>query len=98
MELEKSTRGFYAEPLDHLSQNDLVEMMILDGCFVIELFRNFVDGEGGSGSDDGGRGNGCGGGNGGSDGGGGGDSGGDGKSGIGCGGGGGGGGCGGGDD
>ncbi|CAL8073326.1 unnamed protein product [Prunus armeniaca] len=40
-QLEKSAREFYAEPLD-LSQNDLVEMMILDGCFVIELFRKFV--------------------------------------------------------
>ncbi|PQP94112.1 hypothetical protein Pyn_15456 [Prunus yedoensis var. nudiflora] len=40
-QLEKSAREFYAEPLDHLSQNDLVEMMILDGCFVIELFRKY---------------------------------------------------------
>ncbi|VVA34118.1 PREDICTED: UPF0481 [Prunus dulcis] len=43
--LEKSAREFYAEPLDHLSQNDLVEMMILDGCFVIELFRKYPSDE-----------------------------------------------------
>ncbi|PQQ09235.1 UPF0481 protein [Prunus yedoensis var. nudiflora] len=42
---EKSAREFYAEPLDDLSQNDLVEMMILDGCFVIELFRKYTSDE-----------------------------------------------------
>ncbi|XP_016647196.1 PREDICTED: UPF0481 protein At3g47200-like [Prunus mume] len=41
VELEQSAREFYAEPLDHLSQNDMVEMMILDGCFLIELFRKY---------------------------------------------------------
>ncbi|CAB4292207.1 unnamed protein product [Prunus armeniaca] len=43
--LEKLACEFYAEPLDHLSQNDLVEMMILDGCFVIEPFWKYPSDE-----------------------------------------------------
>ncbi|XP_021823087.1 UPF0481 protein At3g47200-like [Prunus avium] len=39
MELGRSARECYADPLDHLSQKDFVEMMILDGCFLLELFR-----------------------------------------------------------
>ncbi|PRQ16564.1 hypothetical protein RchiOBHm_Chr7g0185591 [Rosa chinensis] len=35
----KRARRFYAQPLDHISQNDFIEMMILDACFLIELFR-----------------------------------------------------------
>lgn len=30
--------SFYADPIDHLSPSDFVEMMILDGCFMVELF------------------------------------------------------------
>ncbi|PRQ44793.1 hypothetical protein RchiOBHm_Chr3g0483161 [Rosa chinensis] len=40
-EFEKRARAFYAEPLDHLSPNDFIEMMILDGCFLLELFKKF---------------------------------------------------------
>ncbi|KAM1439294.1 hypothetical protein ACFXTO_013167 [Malus domestica] len=33
-----SACSFYADPVDHLSPSGLVEMMILDGCFIVELF------------------------------------------------------------
>ncbi|XP_024195577.2 UPF0481 protein At3g47200 [Rosa chinensis] len=36
-------RDLYAEPLDHISSEDLVEMMIVDGCFLIQLFRKCND-------------------------------------------------------
>ncbi|KAM1014939.1 UPF0481 protein At3g47200-like isoform X1 [Malus sylvestris] len=39
MDLDKPARNCYAEPLDHLNKIDFVEMMVLDGCFLIELFR-----------------------------------------------------------
>ncbi|XP_062162472.1 UPF0481 protein At3g47200-like [Alnus glutinosa] len=39
--LESRTRRCYAEPIS-LSTNEFVEMMLLDGCFIIELFRKFV--------------------------------------------------------
>ncbi|XP_004301825.1 PREDICTED: UPF0481 protein At3g47200-like [Fragaria vesca subsp. vesca] len=39
VEFEKRARRFYAQPLDHISQNEFIEMMILDACFLIELFR-----------------------------------------------------------
>ncbi|KAF7123437.1 hypothetical protein RHSIM_Rhsim12G0103600 [Rhododendron simsii] len=37
-ELAKCTINCYAEKID-LSENELVEMMIVDGCFLLELFR-----------------------------------------------------------
>ncbi|KAM1323445.1 hypothetical protein ACFX2I_044761 [Malus domestica] len=37
-DLEKHARDCYAEPLG-LNKEDFVEMMVLDGCFLIELFR-----------------------------------------------------------
>ncbi|XP_058194627.1 UPF0481 protein At3g47200-like isoform X2 [Rhododendron vialii] len=37
-ELAKRTINCYAEKID-LSENELVEMMIVDGCFLLELFR-----------------------------------------------------------
>ncbi|GKV29564.1 hypothetical protein SLEP1_g38479 [Rubroshorea leprosula] len=30
-------RKFYSEPLDHIGRKEFVEMMLLDGCFIIEL-------------------------------------------------------------
>ncbi|KAI5341378.1 PREDICTED: UPF0481 [Prunus dulcis] len=39
MELGRRARDCYADPLEHLSQKDFVQMMILDGCFLLELFR-----------------------------------------------------------
>ncbi|KAK9930862.1 hypothetical protein M0R45_018170 [Rubus argutus] len=40
---ENRARGFYAEPLDHISSDDFKEMMIVDGCFLIQLFRKCND-------------------------------------------------------
>lgn len=37
--LEKSARRYYAESTD-LTEDEFVEMLLLDGCFIIELFRN----------------------------------------------------------
>ncbi|KAK9085226.1 hypothetical protein Sjap_025637 [Stephania japonica] len=36
--LEKRARECYSEKFDKLSSNTFLEMMILDGCFIIELF------------------------------------------------------------
>ncbi|KAK9930861.1 hypothetical protein M0R45_018169 [Rubus argutus] len=36
---EELARGFYAEPLKHISSKDFNQMMIVDGCFLIQLFR-----------------------------------------------------------
>ncbi|CAL5416766.1 unnamed protein product [Camellia sinensis] len=38
--LEQEARRCYAEPIS-LSANDMIEMMLLDGCFIIELMRKF---------------------------------------------------------
>ncbi|KAM5552960.1 UPF0481 protein [Rosa sericea] len=40
---EERARNFYAEPLDHISSKDFIEMMIVDGCFLIQLFRKCDD-------------------------------------------------------
>ncbi|XP_031405700.1 uncharacterized protein LOC116214434 [Punica granatum] len=37
-ELEDQARGYYADPVA-LEKNDFLEMLLLDGCFIIELFR-----------------------------------------------------------
>nr|XP_011468617.1 PREDICTED: UPF0481 protein At3g47200-like [Fragaria vesca subsp. vesca] len=42
-ELEIEARGCYSDPCNHLDQNDFIEMLILDGCFLIELFRKAPD-------------------------------------------------------
>ncbi|KAL0890424.1 hypothetical protein Bca101_014407 [Brassica carinata] len=42
-ELEEKTRACYEGPLG-LSSNEFVEMLVLDGCFVLELFRGAVEG------------------------------------------------------
>ncbi|PRQ36372.1 hypothetical protein RchiOBHm_Chr4g0390771 [Rosa chinensis] len=36
---EEQARNFYAEPCDHISSKEFIEMMIVDGCFLIQLFR-----------------------------------------------------------
>ncbi|GLT58416.1 hypothetical protein SLA2020_506360 [Shorea laevis] len=36
-EMEERARNFYSEPLDHIRSKEFVEMMLLDGCFIIEL-------------------------------------------------------------
>ncbi|KAI7981426.1 UPF0481 protein [Camellia lanceoleosa] len=38
--LEQQARGCYAEPIS-LGPNEMIEMMVLDGCFIIELMRKF---------------------------------------------------------
>lgn len=38
--LEEEARKCYAEPL-HLSSDEFIEMMVLDGCFIIELLHKF---------------------------------------------------------
>ncbi|XP_057475916.1 UPF0481 protein At3g47200-like [Actinidia eriantha] len=38
--LEQKARRCYAEPIN-LTSNEMVEMMLLDGCFIIELMRKF---------------------------------------------------------
>ncbi|KAI7981907.1 UPF0481 protein [Camellia lanceoleosa] len=38
--LEQEARRCYAEPIS-LSPDEMIEMLILDGCFIIELIRSF---------------------------------------------------------
>ncbi|PQP93896.1 UPF0481 protein [Prunus yedoensis var. nudiflora] len=45
VEFEKRARAFYAEPLEHLSSKCFVEMMVLDACFMIQLFRKSLNGQ-----------------------------------------------------
>ncbi|KAL5717662.1 hypothetical protein ACHQM5_010638 [Ranunculus cassubicifolius] len=42
--LEKDARACYAEPINFTS-DDFVRMMILDGCFILELFYKFSQGK-----------------------------------------------------
>ncbi|KAH0992597.1 hypothetical protein GBA52_004080 [Prunus armeniaca] len=39
IEFDKQAREFYAEPLEHLSPKDFIEMMVVDACFLVQLFR-----------------------------------------------------------
>ncbi|KAM1130031.1 hypothetical protein ACFX19_045436 [Malus domestica] len=41
MDLEKPARSSYSEPFN-LNEKDFVQMMVLDGCFIIELFRRGI--------------------------------------------------------
>ncbi|ONI26490.1 LOW QUALITY PROTEIN: hypothetical protein PRUPE_1G028300 [Prunus persica] len=45
IKFEKRARSFYAEPLDHLKEKEFMEIMILDGCFVIHLLWKIVYGK-----------------------------------------------------
>ncbi|PRQ54223.1 hypothetical protein RchiOBHm_Chr2g0175141 [Rosa chinensis] len=45
-ELDKLARGCYSDPCNHLDQNNFIDMLILDGCFLIELFRKAFDSSG----------------------------------------------------
>ncbi|KAL3722034.1 hypothetical protein ACJRO7_034393 [Eucalyptus globulus] len=42
-EVEERARACYEGPIS-MSSDEFVEMMVLDGCFVIELFQGFYDG------------------------------------------------------
>ncbi|KAM1552292.1 hypothetical protein ACFXTH_044438 [Malus domestica] len=44
-ELEKKARDFYAHPFDPLMKLEFLHMMILDGCFLVQIFRKFVNEE-----------------------------------------------------
>lgn len=41
--LEQKARKCYKENLDHISSNELVQMMLVDGCFIIELFLEYAN-------------------------------------------------------
>ncbi|GAB2279626.1 hypothetical protein Dimus_014270 [Dionaea muscipula] len=43
-ELEEKARACYEQPVSTLSSENFVEMMVLDGCFMLELFRGAVRG------------------------------------------------------
>ncbi|KAG9142419.1 hypothetical protein Leryth_020820, partial [Lithospermum erythrorhizon] len=38
---EQGVRSFYAESLESFSSDKLIEMLILDGCFIVQLVRKF---------------------------------------------------------
>ncbi|XP_059451700.1 UPF0481 protein At3g47200-like [Corylus avellana] len=38
-EVEKDARECYAETIEHYNPEELVKILVLDGCFIIELFR-----------------------------------------------------------
>ncbi|KAG6676682.1 hypothetical protein I3842_15G164200 [Carya illinoinensis] len=38
-ELEEKTRDFYAEDFQAIKPDDFVQMMLIDGCFIVELLR-----------------------------------------------------------
>ncbi|PIN13405.1 hypothetical protein CDL12_13974 [Handroanthus impetiginosus] len=40
--MEERVRECYAEPTDSISKSDFVKMMVIDGCFLIELIRNYA--------------------------------------------------------
>ncbi|GLT58400.1 hypothetical protein SLA2020_529340 [Shorea laevis] len=42
--MEEEARKFYSEPLNHIGGEKFVEMMLLDGCFIIQLIRNSTRG------------------------------------------------------
>ncbi|XP_059451414.1 UPF0481 protein At3g47200-like [Corylus avellana] len=39
MKVEKDARACYAETIDHYNSEQLVKILVIDGCFIIELFR-----------------------------------------------------------
>ncbi|XP_010242713.1 PREDICTED: UPF0481 protein At3g47200-like [Nelumbo nucifera] len=41
--LEANARKCYSEPIDYLSSDEFVEMMLVDGCFMIELFFRYSE-------------------------------------------------------
>ncbi|XP_048437729.1 UPF0481 protein At3g47200-like [Pyrus x bretschneideri] len=42
-EFEKKARDFYAHPFDPLMKMEFLHMMILDGCFLVQIFRKSMD-------------------------------------------------------
>jgi hypothetical protein len=39
MEVEKDARECYVEAIDYINPEQLVKILVIDGCFLIELFR-----------------------------------------------------------
>ncbi|KAM1331970.1 hypothetical protein TB1_043625 [Malus domestica] len=44
-EFERRARDFYAHPFDPLMKMEFLHMMILDGCFLVQIFRKFENKE-----------------------------------------------------
>ncbi|GMN41490.1 hypothetical protein TIFTF001_010697 [Ficus carica] len=42
-EVQQEARDCYADPIDHISQDEFINILVLDGCFLIELFRKNAD-------------------------------------------------------
>ncbi|VVA14213.1 PREDICTED: UPF0481 [Prunus dulcis] len=40
-DLDEKVRGCYSEKIDHIDKNVLAEIMLLDGCFILELFLRY---------------------------------------------------------
>ncbi|CAB4315134.1 unnamed protein product [Prunus armeniaca] len=40
-DLDEKVRGCYSEKIDHIDKNALAEIMLLDGCFILELFLRY---------------------------------------------------------
>ncbi|KMT05665.1 hypothetical protein BVRB_7g167980 [Beta vulgaris subsp. vulgaris] len=40
-EVEEEANACYKQEVVHLSSNKFVEMMVLDACFILELFRSY---------------------------------------------------------
>ncbi|XP_062104589.1 UPF0481 protein At3g47200-like [Humulus lupulus] len=38
-EIQNKARQYYAGPVDDMKEEEFLEMLVLDGCFIIELFR-----------------------------------------------------------
>lgn len=41
-QVEHKARKFYGEPIDQMESDHLVEVLLLDGCFIIELFLEYA--------------------------------------------------------
>lgn len=41
LRFDKHIRACYAEPIDKYRENDLAKMLLVDGCFILELFLRF---------------------------------------------------------
>ncbi|GMN57187.1 hypothetical protein TIFTF001_026297 [Ficus carica] len=41
--VEQEARDCYADPIDSIGKDELVKILVLDGCFLIELFRKNAD-------------------------------------------------------
>ncbi|GMN37832.1 hypothetical protein TIFTF001_042700 [Ficus carica] len=42
-EVQQKARDCYGDPFDHISADEFVKILVLDGCFLIQLFRKTAD-------------------------------------------------------